>query len=500
MLGPVLSPLVSDIFAMEMPSQWHPTFDGMSAHGMGDDYPTPLTSLPPPYPPNGGHPLDSTFEAHIEPSSGPDRPITRGRSRRATQDYRDAYARRSGPRPDQDPSSSTAHLATELPLLPPAPGNMYPPSPDSASARAQSFPASSSTAANAGQPGSPSSAPTSSATMQQRSASPALSAATDASSDSGHLHQKFASFPPAVDSSGKPKHRKQRLFNLDRRAICVYHRDHPSARQEDIALKYGVERSTISKILKYKDRWLNVPADEHVLVAKHRTSKWPDIEYELLDWIHLPETKKTPLTDMRLRDKAKEIARELGVTEERFKASSGWVENFKNRHGIRGGAYIGDGKNSDTRRNRTNSTGAGPARDWSHLGHGGNVTNEHPPPTQPHQYSQAMDMQTHDLSAGPSQPYTTEQEPYHPHPHPDDPNLIPAVYNDGTVIYQRHYDPDPLPSLAEAEVYINKLCRYFSEDREDIAWYTSEDRKALHRIKIMLFQAGSGIPPDPSVI
>ncbi|KIY61227.1 hypothetical protein CYLTODRAFT_460039 [Cylindrobasidium torrendii FP15055 ss-10] len=38
----------------------------------------------------------------------------------------------------------------------------------------------------------------------------------------------------------------------------------------------GVERLTISKILKSKRRWFNVPADEHSFIAKHR------IEYDLL--------------------------------------------------------------------------------------------------------------------------------------------------------------------------------------------------------------------------
>ena len=66
------------------------------------------------------------------------------------------------------------------------------------------------------------------------------------------------------------KPRKQRLYNVDRKAICVYHKENPTMRQEDIALKYGVERSTISKILKQKQKWLNVPDGEEVLVAKQR--------------------------------------------------------------------------------------------------------------------------------------------------------------------------------------------------------------------------------------
>ncbi|KAH9955157.1 hypothetical protein BC827DRAFT_890037 [Russula dissimulans] len=49
---------------------------------------------------------------------------------------------------------------------------------------------------------------------------------------------------------GKP--RKQRLFNHQRKEICLYHQENPGIRQEDIANKWGVERSTVSKILKQK--------------------------------------------------------------------------------------------------------------------------------------------------------------------------------------------------------------------------------------------------------
>jgi len=67
---------------------------------------------------------------------------------------------------------------------------------------------------------------------------------------------------------GKP--RKQRLFNHQRKEICLYHQDNPGIRQEDIANKWGVERSTVSKILKQKSKWLNVPDGEEPHTAKHR--------------------------------------------------------------------------------------------------------------------------------------------------------------------------------------------------------------------------------------
>lgn len=51
--------------------------------------------------------------------------------------------------------------------------------------------------------------------------------------------------------------------------------------------------------------------------------------------------QNTLLTDATIRNKAKETARSLQIPDERFKASSGWVENFKHRHNIRKGVWLG---------------------------------------------------------------------------------------------------------------------------------------------------------------
>jgi uncharacterized membrane protein len=74
---------------------------------------------------------------------------------------------------------------------------------------------------------------------------------------------------------GKP--RKQRLFNHQRKEICLYHQENPGIRQEDIANKWGVERSTVSKILKQKSKWLNVPDGEEPHTAKHRYACLPSL-------------------------------------------------------------------------------------------------------------------------------------------------------------------------------------------------------------------------------
>ncbi|TIB34834.1 hypothetical protein E3P86_02773 [Wallemia ichthyophaga] len=136
--------------------------------------------------------------------------------------------------------------------------------------------------------------------------------------------------------------RKTKLINETRRAICVFAEENPSARQEDIASRYQIERSTVSKILKQKDKWKSIiPGGASARVAKHRPSKFPDIESRLSAWAQDCALTNYYLTDHAIREKAKTVARSLGYPEEKFKASSGWVEKFKERNNIRKGKVNG---------------------------------------------------------------------------------------------------------------------------------------------------------------
>lgn len=63
-----------------------------------------------------------------------------------------------------------------------------------------------------------------------------------------------------------------------------------------------------------------------------------------MNWLVQMKQQNALLTDALIRNKAKETARNLQIPDERFKASSGWVENFKHRHNIRKGVWLGHGK------------------------------------------------------------------------------------------------------------------------------------------------------------
>jgi len=165
--------------------------------------------------------------------------------------------------------------------------------------------------------------------------------------------------------------KRQRLYDIDRRVICEYERSHPDKTHEDIAIFFSIDRSTVTKILKDRDKWLNVDTQgqgrvgPNRMFSKKRPLKFPEIESKMEDWLHgfmsrfysdlpsaslpspstlpndslAPVSVRGPLSDARLRAEAVEIARMVGIGEEDFKASACWVDSFKSRQCIRSGFW-----------------------------------------------------------------------------------------------------------------------------------------------------------------
>ena len=63
-------------------------------------------------------------------------------------------------------------------------------------------------------------------------------------------------YPYPRTASGAIHKRNNRLSDADRRKLCEYAERNPDLRHELVGLQFNVERSTVSKILKQKHRWL----------------------------------------------------------------------------------------------------------------------------------------------------------------------------------------------------------------------------------------------------
>jgi centromere protein B len=90
-----------------------------------------------------------------------------------------------------------------------------------------------------------------------------------------------------------------------------------------------------------------------ILTRRRSPPKHPKLEEEMLSWLQELSDGGETITDAKIQKKALEIADELRKKygtigsekgkdkDESFKASAGWIENFKRRHHVKGGIWHG---------------------------------------------------------------------------------------------------------------------------------------------------------------
>ncbi|KAG8231656.1 hypothetical protein J437_LFUL018116, partial [Ladona fulva] len=104
-------------------------------------------------------------------------------------------------------------------------------------------------------------------------------------------------------------------------------------KKKDIAAEFGIPANTLSTIIKNKD--MIISATEKSLGPSRKrlkSSRFPGVEEEMVKWLKTAVVNNSPISAQILREKAEQFALQLGHSE--FKASSGWLDKFKNRNGM----------------------------------------------------------------------------------------------------------------------------------------------------------------------
>ncbi|KAK5132621.1 hypothetical protein LTR08_008820 [Meristemomyces frigidus] len=136
----------------------------------------------------------------------------------------------------------------------------------------------------------------------------------------------------AVSSRIAPTPRKT-LSDLDRKRMCQYADEHPSAKQTEIGAIFGVERSTVSKVLRQKEKYL-IQEDGGRSPIKRSKGRSPDIERALAVWAKNQERKGLPLTDEVIRNQARAFAATTTTPDQVL--TSSWIEKFKLKNNLLG--------------------------------------------------------------------------------------------------------------------------------------------------------------------
>lgn len=204
------------------------------------------------------------------------------------------------------------------------------------------------------------------------------------------------------------------------------------------------------------------------------------------------------ITDQLIRQRALEIARSFGMPPEKFKGSSGWIENFKHRHEIRRGEWL--------KAKTTSQPSMSPA------------TTAFPVASPLEPYSQQRMHSAANVSTQDSQFRTRSSAWADSTPQPGNMVIDPAlqsadssqqimqhqpaapIQHSPTVTYGVRYGTpllsareEPLPpTLVQAEQALDLLLHYLDTAGQEVC--KPDERQVLHNLKCAMFQHASGIP------
>ncbi|CAG8600923.1 1672_t:CDS:2, partial [Scutellospora calospora] len=146
-----------------------------------------------------------------------------------------------------------------------------------------------------------------------------------------------------MSESSSQKRTRTAISDYLKREICKYSQSHPHVKQLDIANHFNsqdpnlnLDRTTISKILKDKSRWLAVADDQSSSITfRHKQVKYPLLNQAMKLWIEQVTRGEMIITELMIKEKATIFAKALNLGDDALKFSNGWIHKFKRRNNLR---------------------------------------------------------------------------------------------------------------------------------------------------------------------
>ena len=116
----------------------------------------------------------------------------------------------------------------------------------------------------------------------------------------------------------------------------------------NLGQEFGISKQQISDIRKNNDKILKfTDSIEKSKELKRKSLKLADdkqLDKALYTWFIQQRSIGTPISDPLLQEKVKHFSTQLNTqtADHKFKASTGWLEKFKTRHGIRNVSMQGE--------------------------------------------------------------------------------------------------------------------------------------------------------------
>ena len=139
-----------------------------------------------------------------------------------------------------------------------------------------------------------------------------------------------------IDKFSQSSSSKKRVYITaeQKREICLLKKAKPQPKNIELADKYRISSGQVTDILKASDKWLNInPNSYEAKLKKPYASPVVNIEEALILWVEKAIECNLTITGSIIQEKILKFSELLGNNN--FKASSGWLHNFKQRYSIR---------------------------------------------------------------------------------------------------------------------------------------------------------------------
>ena len=139
--------------------------------------------------------------------------------------------------------------------------------------------------------------------------------------------------------SAKTAKTRVQLTDADRKLICELAKSNRDLSQDKLTslaaqqLGKDLKRTTVTGVLKDSDKWLKCTHSSASRQIKHRAPQYEQLEAVVYEWFGQVRARDGQIIDSLLVEKAKALAEKLHLPD--FKASDGWLANFKKRHNIK---------------------------------------------------------------------------------------------------------------------------------------------------------------------
>ncbi len=161
--------------------------------------------------------------------------------------------------------------------------------------------------------------------------------------------EDLVNLSPPISPTLIPEPREPRKFNrhtlpLEEKIKLIQDFEWFGFSKRKLAKKFNCGKTQVGQIIQkkdmYKEEWAKNPCSSRFRFADRPFKA--AFEDNLYEWCIRNQNEGICVTGPMIRKKALELAHQVGITTEKFKASSGWLDRFKKTYDVKLGAtYVG---------------------------------------------------------------------------------------------------------------------------------------------------------------